>query len=194
MQQQQQYREFMKRKMKSGMSMKAAAKEWDKYKKGSPKKALNPNKKVWDPKDQRIETIAQMKREGEKIPNYRKGGKVKKTGLALVHKGERVIPKEKSRKSAAKLMQKHPGGTSTIKRNIRKRTATIIQHEKGLRGGETRYRFPMPDKAHARAALADLPKAKGLSSSEEARIRATAERMLGDKEKIKKSLKKTMGY
>lgn len=27
------------------------------------------------------------------IPSYKKGGIVKKTGLALVHKGERVIPK-----------------------------------------------------------------------------------------------------
>lgn len=26
------------------------------------------------------------------VPSYKKGGKVKKTGLAMVHKGERVIP------------------------------------------------------------------------------------------------------
>ena len=26
-------------------------------------------------------------------PSYKKGGKVKKTGLALVHKGEVVVPK-----------------------------------------------------------------------------------------------------
>lgn len=30
------------------------------------------------------------------IPSYKKGGKVKKTGLARLHKGERVIPKKKS--------------------------------------------------------------------------------------------------
>lgn len=29
---------------------------------------------------------------GSSIPSYKKGGKVKKTGLALVHKGEKVIP------------------------------------------------------------------------------------------------------
>lgn len=38
--------------------------------------------------------------------------------------------------------------------------------------------FPMPDKGHASAALQDLPKAKGLSSSEKAHIRARADRML----------------
>jgi len=30
-----------------------------------------------------------------KIPSYKKGGRVRKTGLALVHKGEKVIPKHK---------------------------------------------------------------------------------------------------
>jgi len=30
-----------------------------------------------------------------KIPSYRKGGKVRKTGLAYMHKGEKVIPKHK---------------------------------------------------------------------------------------------------
>jgi hypothetical protein len=32
---------------------------------------------------------------GKKIPSYKKGGKIRKTGLALVHKGERMIPKGK---------------------------------------------------------------------------------------------------
>lgn len=27
-----------------------------------------------------------------KIPSYKKGGRVRKTGLALVHKGEKVVP------------------------------------------------------------------------------------------------------
>jgi hypothetical protein len=39
--------------------------------------------------------------------------------------------------------------------------------------------FPIPDAAHARAALQDLPKAKGLTASEKAHIRAVAERKLG---------------
>lgn len=32
-------------------------------------------------------------------PSYKKGGTVKKTGLAVVHKGERVIPAKKRPKS-----------------------------------------------------------------------------------------------
>jgi hypothetical protein len=39
--------------------------------------------------------------------------------------------------------------------------------------------FPIPDKSHARAALSDLPRAKGLSSGQKATIRAKAERKLG---------------
>jgi hypothetical protein len=30
---------------------------------------------------------------GSALPGFKKGGKVKKTGLALVHKGEYVLPK-----------------------------------------------------------------------------------------------------
>jgi len=32
----------------------------------------------------------------KKVPSYKKGGVVKKTGLALVHKGEKIIPKNKT--------------------------------------------------------------------------------------------------
>ncbi len=32
---------------------------------------------------------------GKLVPSYKKGGIVKKTGLALIHKGEKVTPKEK---------------------------------------------------------------------------------------------------
>jgi hypothetical protein len=183
--QQQNYMSFIKKRMKGGMSMTQATKEWrsSKHPKGS--------KKVWDPKDKRMETPAQMKREGEKVPSYKKGGRVKKTGLALLHKGEHVIPKGKSRKSSSKIMQKYPGGTSTIKTSTRKKSATIVQ--KNRQGGQ-KYRFPMPDKAHARAALADLPKAKGLSSRQKVSIRSRAEGMLGSRDKIKRSLRKTMGY
>lgn len=38
------------------------------------------------------------------LPSYKKGGKVKKTGLALVHKGEKVIPVKKRKKKV-----KNPG-------------------------------------------------------------------------------------
>ena len=36
------------------------------------------------------------------IPSFKKGGKVKKTGLALVHKGERVLTKAQVEKSVKK--------------------------------------------------------------------------------------------
>ena len=42
---------------------------------------------------------------GATPPSYKKGGKVHKTGLARLHKGERVIPKSKVHK-VEKLMRK----------------------------------------------------------------------------------------
>lgn len=38
--------------------------------------------------------------------SYKKGGKVKKTGLALVHKGERVLTKKQASKSGKKIGKK----------------------------------------------------------------------------------------
>lgn len=58
---------------------------------------------------------------------------------------------------------------------VRKKTATF--------GGD---RFPMPDKAHARLALQMLPKAKNISSSQEAQVRARANRMLGAQRALRK--------
>jgi hypothetical protein len=63
----------------------------------------------------------------------------------------------------------------------RRATATIVEHKKGPRGGTTRYRFPMPDKERARKALQLLPKAKGLTPEQKARIKARAHRILGTK-------------
>ena len=77
--------------------------------------------------------------------------------------------------SSTKIMRRNPGGSRTIKRSVRKRTATIIEKQDGT----IRYRFPMPDKAHARNALARLPQAKGLSPAEKAQIRRRANRILG---------------
>ena len=75
-------------------------------------------------------------------------------------------------------MDKHPGGSRSIKTKTRKRSATIIEKKKGPKGGSTRYRFPMPDKSHARSALAMLPKAKGLSAADRTKIKNRAYRML----------------
>ncbi len=42
------------------------------------------------------------------IPHYKKGGTVKKTGPAIVHKGEKVIPANK-RKAVENMLKKHGG-------------------------------------------------------------------------------------
>jgi|TARA_R110000822_G_scaffold76624_1_gene184286 hypothetical protein len=59
----------------------------------------------------------------------------------------------------------------------RKKSATVIQKKKG----RTRYRFPIPDKTHARVALARLPNAKGLTTTERKKIKDKANRMLRKK-------------
>jgi hypothetical protein len=56
----------------------------------------------------------------------------------------------------------------------RKRSATVKPSKDHPTG-----RFPMPDKKHARLALQMLDRAKGLSSSAKAKIRARAHKMLG---------------
>ena len=85
---------------------------------------------------------------------------------------------KKNRRSSSKIMEKHPGGSRSIKTKTRKRTATIVQKKKGPQGGSTRYRFPMPYKSHARSALAMLPKAKCLSAADRKKIKNRAYRML----------------
>jgi len=57
--------------------------------------------------------------------------------------------------------------------SARKKSATIVQ------GGKAR--FPMPDKQHARLALAMVGRAKGLSASQKAEIKARARGILGEK-------------
>jgi hypothetical protein len=64
---------------------------------------------------------------------------------------------------------------AVLKAKARKRSATIVQKT----NGGTRYRFPMPDKAHARSALARLGQAKGLTASDRKKIRARANKILG---------------
>ena len=64
---------------------------------------------------------------------------------------------------------------AVLKAKARKRSATITQKT----NGGTRYRFPMPDKAHARNALARLPRAKNLTPAERKKIRNRAQKILG---------------
>jgi hypothetical protein len=56
----------------------------------------------------------------------------------------------------------------------RRRSATIKASRKHPRG-----RFPMPDKAHARNALARLNQAKGISAEDKRAVKRRAQRMLG---------------
>jgi hypothetical protein len=65
---------------------------------------------------------------------------------------------------------------AVLKAKARQRSATITQKT----NGGTRYRFPMPDKAHARSALARLPQAKNLTSAERTKIRTRARKILGN--------------
>lgn len=73
--------------------------------------------------------------------------------------------------------KRRPSGGLTAKERMR--SATIVTHTKGSRGGRTKARFPIPDKVHARLALARLNQAKGLSAAQKRLIRAKAHRVLG---------------
>jgi hypothetical protein len=71
----------------------------------------------------------------------------------------------------SKNLPEHVGGTNMAVLNARqRRRSATIPPSRGHPSG----RFPMPDLAHARLALQMLPRAKGLSSGEEAQIRARA--------------------
>jgi len=96
-----------------------------------------------------------------------------------------------TRKAPKKYMRK-TGKTKgkTISTAARKKYATIVEHKKGPRGGTTRYRFPIPDAAHARNAMARLPQAKGLSLAEKKKIARRAAKFIGMTPAIKKILKK----
>lgn len=62
----------------------------------------------------------------------------------------------------------------TLNSKQRKASATVVVN------GQPK--FPIPDKAHARAALARIDQAKPpLTSSQKAKVRAKAHRMLGTK-------------
>jgi hypothetical protein len=68
---------------------------------------------------------------------------------------------------------------SVLKAHARKASATIVVKGKP--------KFPIPDKAHARAALARIGQAKPpLTASQKAKVRAKAHRVLGTNTKKKK--------
>jgi hypothetical protein len=43
---------------------------------------------------------------GEVVPQFKRGGKVKKTGLARVHKGERVLTKKQQKRARGRGSKK----------------------------------------------------------------------------------------
>ncbi len=70
---------------------------------------------------------------------------------------------------------------AVLKAKARKKSATIVVNGQG--------KFPMPDKAHARNALARLNQAvPALTPAQKAKVRARAARILGHKtDSMKKS-------
>ena len=56
--------------------------------------------------------VEEAKKRG--LPGYKKGGTIKKTGLALVHKGEKVIPKKDAKKVKIKVTKKSKGTSDAI--------------------------------------------------------------------------------
>ncbi|MDI3298265.1 MAG: hypothetical protein QJR08_03745 [Bacillota bacterium] len=86
---------------------------------------------------------------------------------------------------------RRPSGGLTAEERMR--SATIVETTPGPRGGRTRARFPMPDKAHARNALARLNQAQGLTAEEKAAIRRRAERIIYGGEKTAKTKRRTSG-
>jgi len=69
-----------------------------------------------------------------------------------------------------KSLPQHVGGNMAVLNARQRRRSATIAPSAGYPSG----RFPMPDLRHARLALQMLPKAKGLSSGQEAAIRARA--------------------
>lgn len=70
----------------------------------------------------------------------------------------------------------------------------VIEKKKEKKDGKTstkeKRRFPINDKAHARNALARLPQAKGLDSTEKTAIKKKAEKVLGHKTASMRAMKK----
>jgi len=69
--------------------------------------------------------------------------------------------------------------TYSQRKKMPKSDFAVVQKEKSASGKTTeRKRFPLNDKAHARNALARLPQAKGLSSTEKQAIKNKAHKEL----------------
>jgi hypothetical protein len=97
------------------------------------------------------------------LGQFKKGGKVPKTGLYKLHKGEEVKP---------------VGKLNAAKRNSFSASTFGLPRER---------KYPMPDRSHAanaKARATQQVKAGNLSPSSAARIRAKANRILGHHDKM----------
>ena len=65
-------------------------------------------------KDMTVSDMAAEEAKKRGLPGYKKGGTIKKTGLALVHKGEKVIPKKDAKKVKIKVTKKSKGTSDAI--------------------------------------------------------------------------------
>lgn len=73
----------------------------DRFKEGKLGKFLSERKDRSDDQ-KRLGRIYGLETNASSIPSYKKGGVVKKTGMAKVHKGERVLTKKQARKRMEK--------------------------------------------------------------------------------------------
>jgi len=78
---------------------------------------------------QEMRTRTQLHRVGEALPSYEKGGKVKKTGLAIVHKGEKVVPEKKSKSRAGAAMSGEDKAKSKPKKAAKKKSRKVHRME-----------------------------------------------------------------
>jgi len=70
---------------------------------------------------QEMRTRTQLHRVGAAVPSYEKGGKVKKTGLALVHEGEEVVPADKPKSRAGAAMSGEGKDKKSKKKDSKKK-------------------------------------------------------------------------
>jgi len=111
------YRKLIEDSRKAGSTL-----DWKFFKNADARKALYDLNKENEAavqagknKNMSASDLANEEAKRRKLPHYKKGGKVKKTSLALVHKGERVLTKaqqvkhemlEKSAKTMGKMYSK----------------------------------------------------------------------------------------
>lgn len=115
-----------------------------------------------------------MSRIPKAVPRmFKKGGKVRKTGLALVHKGETITPAKHSKASSTMS-----GKRKSPKMNAARRKS-LPKSKFGL-PGKRKYPVDTPGRAaNAKARATQMVKKGKLSSSAAAKIKSKANKALG---------------